>query len=345
MFKTKKIKVIVWDLDNTLWSGVLLEDTQVELNQRALQVIKELDKKGILHSISSKNDYNAAMAKMKEFGIDEYFLYPQINWNSKSEAIKTIEKSLNLALDAFAFVDDQEYELAEVKFSLPEVMCISADEIGSIPDMAEMIPRFITEDSANRRKLYQQDIERKISEESFEGLQVEFLNSLGMVFTIGQATEADLKRAEELTVRTHQLNTTAQTYSYSELKQFISDPKYKLYMTSLEDRFGSYGKIGLSLIECAESTWTVKLFLMSCRVMSRGVGTVFLNYIIDEAKKEGVSLLAEFIHNDRNRNMYVTYKFNGFKEKETLEDSNVILLEYDMSREVIYPSYLKIQIL
>ncbi|WP_200802868.1 HAD-IIIC family phosphatase [Clostridium cavendishii] len=345
MHEKKKVKCVVWDLDETIWSGVLLEDEKVKLCRSVVKIILELDKRGILHSIASKNNYDMTINKLKELGIYEYFLYPQINWNSKSESLKMISEKLNLSLDSFAFVDDQEYELAEVKHSYPEVLCMLTKDIDSMLMMPEMTPNFITEDSANRRRLYQQDIERKTCEESFNGPQVDFLSSLDMFFSIGLASESDLERAEELTVRTHQLNTTSQTFSYNELKEFMTDPQYRLYITSLEDKFGDYGKIGLSLVKCTKDTWTIKLFLMSCRVMSRGVGTVFLNFIIDEAKKAGVSLFAEFIHNDRNRIMYVTYKFNGFREREINNDKNIVLLEYDMLRETTYPPYVKVEIL
>src|SRR5215472_782581 len=82
--KKRAIKVVVWDLDNTLWDGVLLEDQAVTLRSGVIDVIKELDRRGILQSISSMNDHNTAMAKLEEFGIAEYFIYPQINWSAKS---------------------------------------------------------------------------------------------------------------------------------------------------------------------------------------------------------------------------------------------------------------------
>ena len=78
MIDEKKIKCIVWDLDNTIWNGTLVEDNDVKLNQNAYKVILELDKRGILHSIASKNDYDLAFKKLQEFGIDKYFIYPEI---------------------------------------------------------------------------------------------------------------------------------------------------------------------------------------------------------------------------------------------------------------------------
>jgi FkbH-like protein len=245
----QKIKCVIWDLDNTLWNGVLLEDQRVTLRPGVLEIIKTLDERGILQSISSKNEYQITMAKLKEFGLDEYFLYPQINWNPKSESIKTIVTSINIGMNTIAFIDDQPFEREEVKFSLPEVLCIDAVDLDRLVDMPEMQPEFITEDSKLRRFMYMSDIKRNQEEESFGGPQEEFLASLGMIFTIAPVGEGDLQRAEELTVRTHQLNTTGYTYCYEELDHFRKSDRHKLLIAGLEDKFGTYGKIGLVLIE------------------------------------------------------------------------------------------------
>ncbi|MBD2199779.1 MULTISPECIES: HAD-IIIC family phosphatase [Calothrix] len=337
----KVIKCVVWDLDNTLWHGVLLEDEKVALRRDIVNIIQTLDKRGILQSVASKNDYATAIAKLADFGLKDYFLYPQINWNSKAASIKEIAKSLNIGLDAIAFVDDQLFELEEVKFSVPEIICINADKIANILDMAVMNPRFLTEDSAMRRLMYISDIERQNAEKDFIGTAEEFLATLNMNFTISLAQEEDLQRAEELTLRTNQLNTTGYTYSYDELNNFRNSKNHKLLIATLEDKYGSYGKIGLVLIECQADIWKIKLLLMSCRVMSRGVGTVMLNYVMSLAKNNNVRLLAEFVSNNRNRMMYISYKFAGFKE--VASNDAVILLENDLTRIQPVPAYIKFQ--
>ncbi len=338
----KKIKCVVWDLDNTLWKGVLLEDGSVTLREGVLDIIKTLDSRGILQSIASKNEHNHAMAKLEELRINEYFIYPQINWNSKSSSIKKIAESINIGLDTIAFIDDQEFELDEVKYALPSVQCINAIAIHQLTDMNELIPKFITEDSNKRRSMYISDIERKKAEEEFSGPQEEFLSSLNMEFKISSVKEDDLQRAEELTVRTNQLNTTGYTYSFEELSLLQKSNEHILLMASLKDKYGSYGKIGLALIECSSQIWTIKLLLMSCRVMSRGVGTIFINHIMSLAKKNNVTLRAEFVDNDRNRMMYITYKFSGFYEIE--KDGKVGLLENSLSNIQSFPEYVKVVI-
>jgi FkbH-like protein len=339
--KGRKIKCVVWDLDNTLWNGVLLEDNQVSLRQEVVDIIKTLDSRGILHSIASKNNYEMAIARVKEFGLKDYFLYPQIHWDSKVSSLKNIAKSINIGIDTLALIDDQLFELEEVKFSLPEVLCINVADIGRILDMPEMKPRFITHDSKKRRLMYLSDIERNKIEDSFAGTQEEFLASLNMSFSIFPATEEDLKRAEELTVRTHQLNTTGYTYSYEELNNFRQSNDHLLLMASLDDRYGTYGKIGLALIKLEPKVWRIKLLLMSCRVISRGVGSIMLNRIMAAAKKAGVHLEAEFVPTEVNRMMYVTYKFANFKEKE--KNDNHWLLNNDLTYIPNDPNYVNIQ--
>ena len=299
-----------------------------------------MDERGILNSISSKNEYNLAISKLKEFRIDKYFIYPQISWNSKASSVKKIAELINIGIDTFAFVDDQPFEREEVKYSHLNVLCIDAVDISEIPDMPEMIPRFITAESKERRKIYQSDIKRKKLEEKFEGPGDEFLSTLDMEFTISEATEDDLQRAEELTMRTHQLNTTGYTYSYDELNFFRQSSDYKLLISGLDDKYGTYGKIGVTLIKTEKDAWYIKLLLMSCRVMARGVGNVLINYLMQEAKKQGVRLCAELIPTDRNRMMYMTYKFANFKEKE--KNGDLIIFENDLSIIQKLPNYIKL---
>ncbi|KPA09305.1 haloacid dehalogenase [Candidatus Magnetomorum sp. HK-1] len=339
---TQKIKCIVWDLDHTIWDGVLLEDENVTLKPGILDIIKKLDDRGILQSIASKNEYNSAMEKLKIFGIQDYFLYPQIHWNSKAYSIEQIQKLINIGIDTLAFVDDQPFEREEVTHSHPEVLCIDAADIDKILDMDEMNPRFITGESAIRRQLYMSDIKRQDIENEFVGPQEDFLASLGMVLNISPAIEEDLKRAEELTMRTHQLNTTGYTYSYDELDVIRKSDEHILLVASLDDKYGTYGKIGLVLIQNVDNIWNIKLLLMSCRVMSRGVGSIMINFIRKEAQKRNVKLQAEMISTDKNRMMYMTYKFAGFYELE--QNDHFTLFENNLSNVPDYPDYVKLNI-
>src|SRR5205807_2127303 len=128
-----------------------------------------------------------------------------------------------------------------------------------------------------------------------------------------------------------------------ELIRFCEADDHLLLMACLEDRYGSYGKIGLALIECRDVRWTIKLLLMSCRVMSRGVGTVLISYIAGRAKEAGANLWAEFIPNGRNRMMYITYRLAGFREVDRAGDIRV--LENSLEHIQPLPSYLKVHII
>jgi FkbH-like protein len=205
-------------------------------------------------------------------------------------------------------------------------------------DMSEMKPHFITEDSKLRREMYITDFERKKVEDEFVGPKDEFLASLNMILTISHAKEEDLQRAEELTLRTNQLNTTGYTFSYDELNAFRLSPHHTLFIASLEDKFGQYGKIGLALIDKNENDWTLKLLLFSCRVMSRGIGSIVINHIKHLAKLNRVRLYAEMISNDRNRMMYMTFKFAGFREER--EIGNKITFVHDLSEIQSIPDYI-----
>jgi len=337
-----KVKCLVWDLDNTLWDGVLLEGGGVVLRDGAAEVVRELDRRGILHSIASRNDHGLAMARLDALGLAEYFLHPQINWGAKSVSVKAIADALNIGIEALAFVDDQPFERDEVASVHPAVLCLDAAELGHIAGLPEFNPRFVTEDAWMRRRMYQADLVRREAEERFVGPQDAFLASLGMALSIAPAQEEDLARAEELTVRTHQLNTTGYTYSYEELDGFRRSDRHLLLVAGLKDRYGSYGKIGLALVEMEGGEWWIRLFLMSCRVMNRGVGTVFINHIRNLARAAGVRLMAEMVPNERNRMMYMTYKFNHFRETET--SPGRVVFENDLGPVQAFPGYVELDL-
>ncbi len=364
---SKKIKCLVWDLDNTLWDGILLEDGNVSLKEGMCEILEELDRRGILLSIASKNDREDTLKKLRDLGVEDYFLYPQIGWGNKPDAIKEIASALNINIDTFAFIDDQPSEREEVAFVLPQVMTVDAAQYKLLLDMEGFIPKYITKDSAMRRRMYQADLQRKQAEGGFKGSSEQFLSTLGMELTVAPVAEGDLERVEELTVRTNQLNSTGVTYSFEELEGFISSPDHIFLIADLEDKYGSYGKIGLVLLEETKDTIWIRLLLMSCRVMTRGIGSALLVHIIRLAGGKGKRLAADFIDTGRNRVMYITYKLMGFEESEEEHaagvemsgnyiissarqdesgdndrDTDKSILEYKGSPDKEYPPYLKI---
>lgn len=275
------------------------------------------------------------------FKLDEFFLHPQIRWADKSDSIRIIADRFGVGLDTVAFVDDQVFERDEVCHFLPSVMTIDATDIGRILGMPRMRPRFVTAESKIRRKMYVTDELRRRLENEYHGTREQFLATLGMRVTIWPAGEPDLRRAEELTIRANQLNTTGRPYSYEELNALTKSRDHLLLVAGLEDRYGTSGTVGMALIDRGSPAWLIRLFIMSCRVVTRGVGGIMMTYILRSAKRSGVGLRAEFVHNDRNRMMYMTYKFYGFHEIAGY--GRTALLEHDLENIRPYPRGVTVQ--
>lgn len=338
--KQKQIKCVIWDLDNTVWDGVLSEGGGAHLLPGVEETIRTLDERGIVNSIASKNDYETAMRRLKDFGLEELFLCPQISWNPKSVSVGRIQTLLNIKPEATAFVDDSAFERDEVQFASPLTRVYPADEAGMLADRPEFQVRFVTEDAANRRKMYQADLQRQEAEEQFTGNNDEFLSTLHMKMDLAPVTEQDLQRAEELTIRTHQLNSTGYTYSYEELLELSRSKNYIFRICGLTDDYGTSGKVGLLLLEEKEEVLLLKLLIVSCRVMTRGIGSALLCYATQLAERKGKRLQAEFFETEYNRIMYVTYKFAGFEEVQ--EEGREILLEYQGEEALPFPDYLQV---
>ena len=145
-------KCIVWDLDNTLWDGVCLEGA-VTLREKVAEAIRELDRRGILHSIACRGNEEAAITTLKDFGLEGFFLVPQINWLPKSQNIVRISKVLNLPLNSIAFVDDDRFEREQVAFMLPDVVTIDSRDAHQLPNREEFTAANATRESGERRRL------------------------------------------------------------------------------------------------------------------------------------------------------------------------------------------------
>lgn len=308
------MKCLVWDLDDTLWHGTLLEGDELVLRDGAAEVLATLDARGILLSIASRNDPDQAMAALARFGLSHYFLAPRIGWGAKPDSLRAIAADLAIDLGSLGFVDDQATERAEVAFSLPQVLCLDPADLGQLLMLPALSPRFVTDDSRRRRQRYREAAIRNAEERAFSGSREEFLASLEMELSLAPAREGDLERAEELTQRTHQFNSTGHAYGYEELSRLRTSPDHLLLVAGLTDRFGSYGTIGLMLIERRPARWTLTLLLVSCRVLSKGIASLLLRQVRAMARANGATLVAELVPNPRNVLMAVTYKFAGFRE-------------------------------
>lgn len=335
---------MVWDLDNTLWTGTISEGDRPVLNQAIVEAILYLDARGVLHSIASRNSHEHAMAMLREFGLEDYFLYPQIHWDSKDKSIRDIAQQLNIGLDSLCFVDDQQFEREQVKSACDVVLCLSPEDF--LSSYREMhFPQAVTPTSASRRLMYSTESVRRRDEENFNGTSSEFLRQLNLRLVIQRLQDQDLKRAEELSDRTHQLNTTGYTYSEAQLKEMAQSGDFIVLTASLSDKYGDYGIVGLSVIENHPGYKNIKLFLLSCRVMSRGIAGAFLQFILDIARKENVALRAEYVPNGRNRQMLMTYKFAGFDTLNDIEkdETGRLTLEHGKDRMLLAMDHVSLE--
>ncbi len=340
--QTKTAKCVVWDLDDTLWNGTLTAGDDTILRPGVLDVLHTLDRRGILLSIASKNNHVDAIGRLTELGIADLFVEPQISWQPKSASIAALQKALNIGMDTIMFIDDQEFERDEVVFNHPEVETIDASDYQSLPDMDRLNPAIVSDEAHRRRAMYLENKQREESEESFQGPQEDFLATLGMKLAISHATKADLLRLEELTLRTNQLNSTGIHFSADDLEALIEDPGHDLWVCELVDRYGSYGKVGMALVRTEPDAWTIRLLLMSCRTVSKGIGTVLLTFLIRSAAENNVRLFADLRRTGRNRQMVLTYQLANFHVTATNDDINTY--ENDLSILPEYPDYLELQI-
>ncbi|WP_406144460.1 HAD-IIIC family phosphatase [Streptomyces sp. NBC_01012] len=315
MAEPTTVKCLVWDLDNTLWQGTLLDGDDVRIADETKHVIAELDRRGILQAVCSKNDHDHAWQRLEELGVAEYFVLPHIGWGPKSDSVRSIAERLNFAHGTVAFVDDTPAERAEVAYHLPEVRCYDAGQVTELLNLPEFSPATVTVDSERRREMYQAGFRRDAEREEYKGADEDFLRSLDLWMSIGRATEHELSRAKELTLRTSQMNATGVHYDDDALRRLMTDPEHEVLVVTMGDRFGPHGAVGLLLLHRTPGAWHLKLLATSCRVVSFGAGSTILNWLIDQAATAGTHLVADFRATARNRMMEIAYRFAGFEDQ------------------------------
>lgn len=277
--EARRIKCVVWDLDNTMWDGTLIEDglEKLSLKPHIVKILKALDERGILNSIVSKNNYDEALGALRAFGIEDYFLCPQISWQPKSDGIQAIARDLNIGIDSLLFVDDSEFELQQVKAVHSDVQVLNADRYLQIED-AEVSRVPVTAESRERRKLYQVESRRQAIVGNFGEDYTAFLRYCNIRLNVHPMTEHNLGRVHELTQRTNQMNFSGNRYQKHMLESILSTPHLDTHVVDVEDRFGSYGVVGFCIVDNRVPLMTDLMF--SCRVQSKRVEHALLTYII-----------------------------------------------------------------
>jgi len=308
-------KCVVWDLDNTLWDGILVEDgpERLRLKPGVPEILRALDERGILLSIASKNSAEDAIAVLRQFGLDEYFLYPQISWRPKSQGVRQIAASLNIGLDSLRFIDDSPFEREEVASGCAGVVVIDAKDYGRLLDRPDcQCP--VTEESRKRRSLYRDQQRRQVAEREFSGEYFAFLKDCGLKLKIRQMDEENIERVHELTQRTNQMNFSGNRYSRNQLADLIRTGDMDTYVLDCSDRFGSYGTIGFCVVNRAEVRMTDLMF--SCRVQGKRVEHAFVSYLIDRYREGSrLEFLVDYRKTAKNKVPGKVFEDLGFQTR------------------------------
>jgi len=278
----------------------LAEGDEVIVSQEAVRLLRQLDERGILLSIASKNEREAASAKLRELGLEEYFLYPQMHWGHKSQSIRTIAERLNIGIDSLAFVDDNPFELDEVARTCPEVLCLNAEVLSSLSDD----PRFQgngTREASSRRQLYRDAAKRETAQESFGQDYLGFLSSCEVRLDISPFEPHDAERVAELVQRTNQLNFSGHKHTRSELQDILSNPLLEKFVLKSQDRYGSYGTVGFCIVERAPSAILIRDLMLSCRVQGKLLEKAFFHHLLEHHRLDSPpSLWINFSKTGRN---------------------------------------------
>ncbi|MFB6363503.1 HAD-IIIC family phosphatase [Paenibacillus elgii] len=328
------IKCLIWDLDETLWHGTLADNEEVSLHPGIREVLEQLDGRGILQSVASRNDHDLAMAKLEELGIGRYFLYSQIGWGSKAEGIRRIANELNIGLDAVAFIDDNPFERYEARTYLPELTVYDAHEALELAGYPEFQVGKLTKEAGKRREMMLSRLERKTAEQWFAGTREDFLRSCFMELEVRTAREEDLDRAFELAARTNQFNNFTERMSEDVIRSYLESPAKGLYVAELKDRFGDHGLVGAAMLDYEEERLDIRLFCISCRIEGRGIGTAFLGTVLKLAQQEHPAMLeavCSYRATGRNRPALMLLQLLGFTRKERREHDSVYALPLPFS--------------
>jgi FkbH-like protein len=305
-------KVLVTDLDNVVWSGVVAEDGEEGISAHPDGVgymhyvyqsyLLALKNRGILIAVVSRNDLEIAVKPFKTETMplkEEDFIAFIASYNAKSAQIKALAKQLNLGLEAFVFIDDNPVEIAEVSTALPEVICLqfpkSSDQIPALfSDISRLVRRDeITDEDRNRSELYQRRFKAMAPENSGGADLHEFLRSLNMTLEINEKNEDNFERAAQLINKTNQFNLNGKRFTTTEIGKFLSVGG-RLITGTLSDRTGNHGEIICCLID--DKNW-INSWVMSCRVFERRLEYAFLQWL---AENTGPQLTLMHVPTDRN---------------------------------------------
>ena len=298
---SKRAKCLVLDCDNVLWGGIVGENGLANIKIRNpngdseyLDFQKEvlnLYNSGIILSICSKNnlkDVEEVFKKRKDMLLKlDYFTVVKANWNNKADNIIEISKELNIGLDSIVFVDDSKFEINLIKKFIPEVKTIHLDINESEKNRQKLLDSkyFTTSNLTNedklRNRMYKAEIKRTKLKEKIVNIN-DYLKSLDLQIIVRNPNKDDLKRVEQMTQRTNQFNLTTKRLNEFDVQSLNKSKNHFIYLLEARDKFGYYGICGLSVIRHQNNLASIEIFLMSCRVIGRGIENLFLSEILQK---------------------------------------------------------------
>lgn len=353
----KRKKCLVLDLDNTLWGGVLGEDgidgIQVDGDYPGKayhywqEGIKEIERKGVILAICSKNNQTdvEALFAAREMSLSlKDFACTRINWNDKATNIREIAQELNIGLDSMVFVDDNPTERELIRQQLPMI------SVPEWPAQPYELPMFyaqlvndyfsvytLTDEDKKKTEQYRQNANRAQAQAQFADME-DYLRSLEMQLTIREATEVTIPRIAQMTQKTNQFNLTTKRYTEDDIRSLLAKGA-KIWTLAVEDRFGDNGITGLMIL-IPESGWSIDTLLMSCRVLGKGIEEAFFKTVI--SRYEG-ALTAQYIPTAKNEQVADFYDRMGLKLERTNDEG---MKEYSAQIETldtIIKDYYKIE--
>jgi len=311
-----KVKCVAWDLDNTLWRGVLAEDGKdgLQPNTDALDLIRRLDDRGIIQTVVSKNNFTDAWALIERLNLQDFCLYPAINWRPKSDNLKGVADKLNISADTLALIDDSPFERAEVEAALPQVRVYSIEQMPGLLSLAEFdVP--VSDESKKRRLFYLTEMKREREWGTFSGDYETFLHSCEIKLRLFvPREECHVQRCLELIQRANQLNMSNRRYRAAEFKELLSTPGKLCLAMDCRDRFGEYGIVGFASVDETGQNPVVRDMALSCRVAQKRVEHAFLEWLASREAARGMSALqADLIRTERNTPLLQVFHDLHFK--------------------------------
>lgn len=309
------IKCIIWDLDNTIWEGIISEDKEVKVRTEIIDIIDKLICKGIVSTICSKNDFFVAKKKLVELNIWDCFVYPQINWKNKTENINAFISKFHFRTENIAFIDDSLFERDLVKNTFKDITVIDGSSINEIRKLVGSINcNYNTLEAQNRVAMYKIEEKRVNDCEQFRGSHLEFLKQCNITVAIRKVVRSDIDRMLDLIERTNQLNTMGIYYSKKQILELMTQKNFDVLIANVCDSYGDYGDSGLVIAKKENKQYIIQLLVVSCRLLGKGISQTLLSCAYERALNDKCEeLVCEFLRTKYNRQLRMLFSMNGMQ--------------------------------